>query len=260
MATLNEDLPIWDCMVRSEYLYDLESHHGLYTDVCVFGLASVYGRALGFHVLTQGGAQIARLPISSLVHKEHEPHLPLHYLELWDCFSYDFSVHKFSYLSEMRCKVILRDKQVHRGTYLFTVDWYGTNDAEEPGEDGHKNLHVVALDCGCYAAQSNNRVLFQEPSCGVSQFNLDKGERPDYLINSHKWKCEIDSKWATEDSNYYFYEDQGLESVDIKIGPGEQKELTRLRALRDVNWPTYKEECSLLSKKLGISAEDYIGK
>lgn len=258
MAVLNEDVPIWDCQIRAEYLYDLQDHHGEYVDCCVFGVASIYGRALGFHVLTQGGAQIARLPISALVHKQHEPHLPLHYLQLWDCFSYDFSVHKFSYLSEMRCKTVLRDKQMYRGTYLFTVDWYGTNDAEEPGEDGHKNLHVLALDCGCYAAQSNNRIIFQEPSCGVSQWKLEEGERPDYRINTHKWKCEIDSKWTTEDSYYYFYEDQDLDPAAANFSPGAKKELARLRALKDANWPTYEEEARKLSKKLGIEVEQHL--
>lgn len=136
MGFLNENLPLFYCKIRAEYLYDLQSHHGEYEDIVVFGLASVYGRALGFHGITEQGAQVARMPISALVHKEHEPHLPLHYLQLWDCFSYDVSVHAFDYLHLMRCKAILRDRQIFDGHYLFTVDWCGNPDSEDPGEGG----------------------------------------------------------------------------------------------------------------------------
>ena len=242
MPTLNDNVPLWDCKIRSEYLYDLQSHHGEYTNCSVFGAASVYGRAIGFHVLTHRGAQIARLPISALVHKEHDPHLPLHHLQLWDCFSYEFSVTQFDYLSEMRCKVILRDKQVYNGTYMFTIDWYGNNDSEEPGEDGHKNSHIVALDCGCYSAQPNNRMIWHEPSCGTDPWRIDRDERPDYLINTHKWKCEIDSKWTAEDSYAYFYEDNIIDKAFAELSQEERVELARLRARRDVGWPEENNE------------------
>lgn len=208
MAFLNEDVPLFYCKVRSEYLYDLQSHHGKYESIVVFGLASVQGRALGFHGITQQGAQLARLPISALVHKEHPAHLPLHYLQLWDCFSCDVSVHKFSYLNLMRCKVILRDKQIFEGAYQFTVDWCGNNESEDPGEGGHKNAHIIALDCGCFAAQPNNRIIWKEPSFLTNTVCLEKGERPQYLTNSHVWKCEIDAKWTAEDSYRMFYEDR----------------------------------------------------
>jgi len=210
MGFLNENLPLFYCKIRAEYLYDLQSHHGEYEDIVVFGLASVYGRALGFHGITEQGAQIARMPISALVHKEHEPHLPLHYLQLWDCFSYDVSVHAFDYLHLMRCKAILRDRQIFDGHYLFTVDWCGNPDSEDPGEGGHKNAHILALDCGCYAALPNNRIIWHEPSFLTDPVQPEKGEKPEYLTNSHVWKCEIDSKWTAENSYKMFYDDNFL--------------------------------------------------
>lgn len=234
MPELNADVPVFDCLIRKEYLYDLQKGHGDYESVTVFGLASVYGRALGFHLLTEQGAQIARVPLSALTFKEHEPHLPLHYLQLWDCFAYQAAVTDFDWLHEMRVQVVLRDKQVMDGIYMFTVDWFGNNDSEEPGEDGHKNAHVLQLDCGCLAAQPNNRIIWHEPSVITSPANLRKGERPDYLINTHKWKCEIDSKWTTEDSYRYFYEDK---YHGEKLTPDKRKEFARLRALRDANYP-----------------------
>jgi hypothetical protein len=236
MSELNVDVPVFGCEIRKEYLYDLQTGHEEYVHATVFGLASVQGRALGFHVLTEHGAQVARLPLSALTFKEHAPHLPLHYLQLWDCFAYDVSVIDFSWLHEMRVQVILRDKQIYEGSYMFTVDWYGNNDSEEPGDDGHKNAHVIQLDCGCIAAQPNNRVLWHEPSVITSPCDLEKGQRPDYLINTHKWKCEIDSKWTTDDSYRMFYEDK-LHGDGQKLDQAARIELARRRALADTNWP-----------------------
>lgn len=237
MAYLNDDAPIFYCKIRAEYLYDLQKHHGEYEDAAVFGVASVSGRALGFHAITEQGAQVARLPISSLVHKEHDPHLPLHYLELWDCFSYDFNVIKFEYLDLMRCKVILRDRQIYEGSYRFTVDWCGNNDSEDPGEGGHKNAHVIALDCGCFVAQPNNRIIWHESSFITNPVRPENGERPEYLTNSHVWKCEIDNKWTAEDSYKMFYEDNLLDKEFADLTLEDRTELAKLRAKREVNWP-----------------------
>lgn len=250
MAYLNDDAPIFYCKIRAEYLYDLQGRHGEYEHAAVFGVASVYGRALGFHVLTEQGAQIARLPISALVHKEHEPHLPLHYLQLWNCFSYDFSVKQFGYLDLMRCKVILRDRQIYDGSYQFTVDWCGNNDSEDPGEGGHKNAHVIALDCGCYAAQPNNRLIFKEPSFLTNTVDITKGERPEYLTNSHIWNCEIDDKWCTEDSYKMFYEDQN--TTNLNLDSKQLKELARLTALKDSNWPDIDNVIEKWRKRNGL--------
>jgi hypothetical protein len=235
MPELNENVPIFACLIRKEYLYDLQKHHGEYETALVFGLASVYGRALGFHLLTETGAQVARVPLSALVFKEHEPHLPLHYLQLWDCFAYECSVIDFDLLHEMRVQVILRDKQVIDGSYMFTVDWYGNSSSEQPGEDGHKNAHVIQLDCGCIAAQPNNRILWHEPSVITAPANLRAGERPDYLINTHKWKCEIDTKWTAEDSYRMFYDDNDLDVSTLT--PEDKALLAAKRAKLDVNWP-----------------------
>lgn len=245
MPELNANVPVFDCLIRKEYLYDLQKHHGEYINGTVFGLASVYGRALGFHVLTEHGAQIARLPISALVFTQHEPHLPLHYLQLWDCFAYDVSITDFDWLHEMRVQVALRDQQIFDGSYMFTVDWFGNNDSEEPGEDGHKNAHVIRLDCGCIAAQPNNRIIWHEPSVITSPSNLHKGERPDYLINTHKWKCEIDSKWTTDDSYSYFYGDK-LHGEGQNLDQATRVELGRCRALKDAGWPKEKREINVI--------------
>ncbi|HEY6372785.1 MAG TPA: hypothetical protein VIX37_19570 [Candidatus Sulfotelmatobacter sp.] len=58
MSTLNVNIPRFYCLLRREFLYDDLAHKGEFVKVCVFGAASVHGRALGFHVLTDNGAVI----------------------------------------------------------------------------------------------------------------------------------------------------------------------------------------------------------
>ena len=181
---MNTDCPPIYCKIRSEYLYNLVSHTGQYEEVVVFGVSSIHGRAIGFHVLTKKGAQIARVPIIALVHQEHDHHIHLRDLELWDCFSYNVSVWQSSYLNLMRCDVELPEGN-QRGTYQFTVDWYGNNDSENPGVGGFKNAHIIALDCGCFTAQPNNRIIWDGTG-----FVSKESRKPDYVTNTHIWKCE----------------------------------------------------------------------
>ncbi len=91
---------------------------------------------------------------------------------------------------------------------MFTLDWCGSETAEDVGEGGHKNAHILRLDNGCFAAQPNNRMLWYEPAFITRPYA--SGERPDYVTNSHIWKCEGISKWATEDSPAMFYDIAGV--------------------------------------------------
>lgn len=217
MATLNADVPVFQTLIRTAFLYDQRSDKkGDFVPAIIFGVASVQGRALGFHAMTEDGAQIARLPIHALCWKSDAPEQPLDHLELWDCFSYDLSVHTYRHLSGARCQTVLKDHKKYEGEYMFTVDWYGSEYAENPGEIGHKCAHIIKLDNGNYAAQPNNRILWADPSFIVYPF----AARPDYFVNTHVWKCESTSKWSTEDSNAYFYEvnDEGQEGDGIQGG------------------------------------------
>lgn len=158
MATLNVNIPRFYCELRKEFLYDGTAHVGEFVKVCVFGVASVYGHALGFHVLTDNGAVVWRLPIHALCHKPDAPARPLDWLQFWDCFSHEVSCTVFERLADCRVRVQLRDREWIGGQYMFTLDWYGHEDAEEAGDGGHKCAHVIALDEGNFAAQPNNRI------------------------------------------------------------------------------------------------------
>jgi hypothetical protein len=196
--TLNVDLPRFYCLLRKEYLYDCRAHFGEFERCCVFGLSSLEGRALGFHAMLENGAVIWRLPLSAFCHREDAPPTRLDVLELWDCFSHQVSVHEFGFLSEQRCEVWLKDRSLRPGLYMFTVDWYGSADATDAGDGGHKCAHLIRLDDGNFAAQPNNRIRWFDPAF-VTPFT----EKPDYLTNTRIWKVESYSEWETGEGMFY---------------------------------------------------------
>lgn len=200
MATLNTNIPRFYCLLRKEFLYDGQAHRGEFVKVCVFGVASVYGRALGFHLLTDNGAVVWRLPLHALCHKPDAPTQPLDWLQFWDCFSYHISCTTFNRLAEGRVRVQMKDKTWEGGQYMFTLDWYGSEDAEEAGDGGHKCAHVIALDNGNFAAQPNHRVQWFCPAF-VTPFT----DKPDYRTNTAVWKVERE----TETTSGYFYDEVG---------------------------------------------------
>ena len=196
------DIPHFYCYVKSEYLYNMESHKGEVTPCLVFGADSVFGRALGFDILTDFGGMFARLPISALVHKPEAPDLPLDHLQLWNNFSYHVEAHEYSTIRGLNCEVILKDRNWYRGRYCFTFSWYGNPYAEDPGEGGFKRAHLVALENGCYTLQPNNRMKWFEGSFVTKPFP----EKADFKTNSHVWDCEDGHKWVSEDTDKYFYD------------------------------------------------------
>lgn len=204
MSKLSINIPHFQCLLRRKYLYDLrppEDSKG-YASCIVFGATSIPSRAITFTCMLENGAQVARLPISAFCWEPCDEQ-PLEVLELWDCLSYDIACIEYDYLKSVKLTAILKDKQHYEGEYMFTLDWYGSKFAEEPGETGFKTAHIIKLNNGNFAAQPNNRICWHEPSFITRPF-ID-GERPDYLVNTHVWKCEGKTRWSTEDSNEYFY-------------------------------------------------------
>ena len=201
MPELNVDNPEFECWIRKEFLYDQKKGEGEFVRCVVFGISSIPGRAIGFHCLTEVGATIWRVPIHALVHRIDAPKASLENLELWDCFSEHVSVAEFDFLSEQKVQVWLRDGNAYPGEYMFTLDWWGSSSADGVGDIGHKCAHIIELENGCYAAQPNNRILWSEQAFISEPFK----ERPDYLTNTHIWKCENGMKWQTENSDKMFY-------------------------------------------------------
>jgi len=147
------------------------------------------------------------LPISAFFQEKFDRSevvdMPIDQLQIWNSFSYYPSVHCFSFLRGKRGKYFGKDKINYPFEYLFTIDWghpesniLDTEHSEIPAE--HKCAHILALDNGNYAAQPNNRILWDAPN-----YTTDR-EVPDYTVQSTKWNVE-NKDWLTEDSKKMFY-------------------------------------------------------
>ena len=210
MAYLNVNIPATYAQVRREYLYDFSGHVGEVEDCIIFGMASLTGRALLFHAIMENGAVFYRLPISAFIQRGFDvkkvPRMRLDELELWNSFSYYPAVTTYDILSGQSGKYIGKDKKWYYGNYLFTVDWshpegniVDTDHSEIPHE--HKCAHILALENGNYAAQPNNRLIWNIPSFTV------KDEVPtDWKVQTSDWTVENSRRWTTEDSDRFFYE------------------------------------------------------
>ena len=208
MAYLNANIPPIYCKIRNEYLYDMDMAKKGEQDCVVFGIASISGRAILFHCMLSNGAVYYRLPISAFFQKRFNraevQDMQVDELQLWNCFSYWPSVHKFDFLAGVDGKFLGKDKKFYGGTYLFTIDWahpdtniLDVEHSEIPQE--HKCAHILALNNGNYAAQPNNRILWH-----VNNYTTDNSW-PDYKVQNTIWDVE-GSEWVTEDTDKMFYE------------------------------------------------------
>ena len=207
MAYLNANIPPIYCKIRTEYLYDMDPKRKGERDCVIFGITSITGRAILFNIMLSNGACFWRLPISAFFQKHFQrtevPDMSVDMLQLWNCFSYYPSVHRFDWLDGLDGKYRGKDKKFYPGNYLFTIDWghpesniLNTEHSEIPQE--HKCAHILALTNGNYAAQPNNRILWH-----VNSYTVDN-DWPDFKVQNTVWDCE-DSDWVTEDTDNMFY-------------------------------------------------------
>ena len=209
MSYLNANIPIQYAQIKKEYLYDLTRHVGEVEDCIIFGITSLTGRAILFHAIMENGAVFYRLPISAFIQRGFDrsqvPEQRLDELELWNSFSYYPAVTTWDILTAASGKYIGKDKKWYHGKYLFTVDWghpdaniLNSDHSEIPHE--HKCAHIIALDNGNYAAQPNNRCIWDLPSFTVNDTT------PDWKVQTSEWNVEDTGAWKTEDTDNFFYE------------------------------------------------------
>jgi hypothetical protein len=119
------------------------------------------------------GAIYYRLPISAFFqkrfHRSEVPDMSVDELQLWNCFSYYPAVTTFDFLGGQRGKFMGKNKKEYHGEYLFTIDWAhpDSNFSIQNILKFLKNISVRIywnLDNGNYAAQPNNRILWNIPS------------------------------------------------------------------------------------------------
>jgi len=197
---LNANIPHQKLKVRRSWMTKEESD--VYDTCCAFAIQSVAGKILTFHIMTDYGMMRSRVPISELFLKEPSNDIPADFKQLWDCFGENVSVIEYSYLSEKRCKVILKDKTVVWATYLFTVDWFNNSYSDEPTD--YKCGHVLVADDGYLLCQPNNRIYWKDSNFITKDFPISPKE---FKVDSVLKCVETESdRWVSEDSDSYYYD------------------------------------------------------
>jgi hypothetical protein len=196
--------------VRDEYMYQHDKGNGDFTPGVVLSVRCMPGQAALFQVLLNNGVVRDKLPCHALMlePKTPDPDIPLHHLQLWNCFSYNFTLIKLSYLAGAPVEVYMKDRKWYTGNYFATINW-GANDlntdltlSETPDE--HKSHHIILLTNNQIALQPNNRIKWSEPSFVTKPFP----EKPEYLVCNEFYNVEDKEKWATEDSDRMFYDNE----------------------------------------------------
>jgi hypothetical protein len=208
MSFLVANLPTVKCFVRKEFLYDFEKGFGELVPCWWVSIKSLRGQAFRIEAyLNEFGALYDKLPLHAFCWKQIEGDpLPLDYLQLWDCISYDITVIKKAQLQSMKCKFKTKAGSWMYGEYLFTVDSchpdFNVLDTglSEDVED-HKSFNIIKCDNGQFAAQPNNRLIVLEPSSNPRELKM-----PDFKVATKRWSVETDPKWALGSTSTVMYE------------------------------------------------------
>lgn len=200
---LNSNIPSFKAFVKKSFFTKDENHANDYYNVYVFGIQSLAGKILTFHVITDDGMIRSRVPISEIYTKPPVNDIPFYYKQLWDCFSENVTVIEYDFLAFHKAQIILRDGTSVWGTYLFTVDWFNNPYSDEPSD--YKCGHIFEGDDGYLLCQPNNRLLWKDSNWITKKLPSDlKQFKVDTDLPSVENQCD---RWINvEDSNNYYYE------------------------------------------------------
>jgi hypothetical protein len=201
MKVLNENIDNLKCYVRVSHFTKDEKDSNTFHRAYAFGIQSVAGKILTFHIMTDYGMLRSRVPISEIFLEIPNNDIPSHFKQLWDCFSENVSVVTYDYLYEKRCQVVLKDKSKVWATYLFTIDWYRNAYSDEPSD--YKCGHILVADDGYLMCQPNNRIFWKDSNWVTKDFPIELNtiKVDDELISVESFS----DKWVSEDSNCFYY-------------------------------------------------------
>jgi hypothetical protein len=198
---LNANINSFKALVKKSYFTKDETSDEYY-NVYVFGIQSIAGKMLTFHILTDSGMMRSRVPLSEIYIKEPENDIPFYYKQLWDCFSENVSVIEYDFLAYHRCQVVLRNGSKVWANYLFTVDWYNNPYSNEPSD--YKCGHILASDDGYLLCMPNNRIFWKDSNWVTKKLPEDLKQ---YKVDTELLSVENQSdKWITEDTDSFYYD------------------------------------------------------
>jgi hypothetical protein len=165
MSYIISDIPVLlSVLVRREFTQNFNDGLGDLIPAHIVGVRCQEGHSLQFQIrfedLDHGGAMFC-LPLQALCWKEC-PEPPSDLLQPWDVFSEHFSCHEFKLLRNSRAWLLNVNNLVGydariESRYLFTIDF--TGNALADCFEQHKQLHILQVSEGWFAAVPNNRML-----------------------------------------------------------------------------------------------------
>ena len=199
---LNSNIPSFKALVKKSYFTKDINDTNEYYNVYVFGIQSVSGKILTFHVLTDSGMLRSRVPLSEIYAKIPTNDIPFNYKQLWDCFSENVSVVEYDFLAFHRAQVVLRDSTKVWATYIFTIDWYNNPYSDEPSD--YKCGHVLESDDGYLLCMPNNRIFWKDSNFVTKPLPDDLKQ---FKVDTDLASVDNQSdRWVAEDSNSFYYD------------------------------------------------------
>lgn len=143
-----------------------------------FGISSIPGRVWGLHLLLENGAVYRNVPPHAVSFHIDTPEWSPKQAQLWDCYSSEFSVIEYHYLSGMRCKTIPEGLLAR---YLFSVVPYGEGFSSYPEQS--KEFFFLQLDNGRVSILPTNKIIFVDKS-------FTTGVSIPMKVSDTIWRCE----------------------------------------------------------------------
>jgi hypothetical protein len=210
MPYLSASIPTQTAYLDTSFLEDSPPRStGKWMPVEIFSVVSITRRCLLFNVMSECGAQFARVPIQYLS-KSPDPktNFELHWIQLWDSFSYYFTIQRFDYLKNASAYMLLKNKTKHVAKYIFTIDWCNGEDYNlgySEIANGHKCAHVFWGEGGQMFAQPNNRIVWRDSGAFIG--SSLPSEAKTWKPFSQEFSCEgLAHKWTAGDKELMFYE------------------------------------------------------
>lgn len=194
MSYILSDAPfIVRCLVRAEFTQNLQTGHGKYLKAHILGIRCQEAASLQFQMRfdepEMAGAMFL-LPIQALCWKPCEiPDAEL--IQPWDTFSSRFAVHEYNLWKRGNAQLlnVKGDPSYPErlaAKYLFTLDFEGSALADDGQQ--HKQLHVLQVEQGWFAAVPNNRVLSVDSAFEKPCEKLPRFESLERLFSS---ECQV---------------------------------------------------------------------
>jgi len=212
VSYLFSNIPIQTAYLDTSFLQNEEpGFTNKYIPIEIFSVVSIPRRCLMFNVMSEYGAQFARVPIHYLTNSEQKSNkYALDWIQLWDSYSYYFNVNRLDYLKNSSAYILLKDKTKHTAKYIFTIDWCNGEDYNAGYSEvaaGHKCAHIFWGENGQMFAQPNNRIVWRDSGAWISKGLPEEAKK--WKVFSKEFSCEgLAHKWTAGDDELINYDFQ----------------------------------------------------